>query len=909
MADPMDKQSLDMQPVKKTCVVNLGLYRTGTTTLAKATEMVDGFSVHREFPEVTPETHRKMLVDPRGAIESHVEQQGLEDLLDKLQTYDFVCDGWFALLPLASNHVIDLLVTKARESGIHLVFLATSRDMESHVRSELHHWIRHDLEKKALLSLSDRASLDSLLTRRIESHQQGLQRMQDAGYEVSMLPWTPTEPPQSAWPKVLAKVLPLIPEPKWQEALGEAGVQNSSPVLPLQAILVTVRVGGRCDECINGIRMLLADVEADAICNYMVVIALDDDEYDSMEARELKSFLAGQSRIFKICWIRNSPRTKADVFAICKIWHDMAVKAWQEGASWITLLGDDIRIYCPFHYRAIYRAFLDCNLKLGLPLGSMFGCPWFNDLTFPGFPTFPIVGRSHWDIFGGLLPDNRSSSFVNQDLDPYLQRLYLKFGAAPQLIDVTLENKQGGTDARAARYKRVPANGWRDWVTEDVEPIVRYLRQNSTSEMKPLTLLDVVIPTFRIDLNFLSDLCSLSVPETMRTTFIVIVDNPDLLVVRAKELVWRAKKLGYDFGERRVQYNDDVSCAAAVLEEFLVLTAKSRLTTSHGNNIRVRCNQTNLGASASRNRGIEESAAEFILFLDDDINPSSDLLSVYEASLRKQPSDVGGLVGLVRFPRQENLPLIHAAVIMSYLIFSFEIAENPMYFDPAWGVTANILFRRVPGMRFDTQYAKTGGGEDVDFALRWTSETGKKLRSEPEAIVHHPFWKGSVPEICRHFANWAVGDSALFNRFPEHVYQSYPNYVETSFLLGIPLMLTSPSQCLVFLSTMFVADLVVDILWNGGQEFRYRRECLHEDRHRCRFPFYYILAAHALANVYVIVLEIGRLYGHLKRGHIHNLTRRFDWHCGRLRHSERNFRRREACKFLGFLAVLAWSCC
>ena len=107
---------------------------------------------------------------------------------------------------------------------------------------------------------------------------------------------------------------------------------------------------------------------------------------------------------------------------------------------------------------------------------------------------------------------------------------------------------------------------------------------------------------------------------------------------------------------------------------------------------------------------------------------------------------------------------------------------------------------------------------------------------------------------------------------------------------------------------MLVVDLVVDMAWNGGQEFRYRRACLHEDQHGRTFPFYYILAAHALANVYVIVLEMGRLYGHLKRCHVHNLTRRFDWHCGRLPHSERNFRRREACKFLGFLVVLAWSC-
>jgi hypothetical protein len=101
------------------------------------------------------------------------------------------------------------------------------------------------------------------------------------------------------------------------------------------------------------------------------------------------------------------------------------------------VLGDDISIECHYHYRIICRTFLDIQ-KLGHPL--WFGCPWFNDRTFPDFPTFPIVRRLHKNIFNGLIPENRRSSFCNQDLDPYLQRLYLKFGAAPLLKDAFLTN-------------------------------------------------------------------------------------------------------------------------------------------------------------------------------------------------------------------------------------------------------------------------------------------------------------------------------------------------------------------------------------------------------------------------------------------------------------------------------------
>ena len=84
----------------------------------------------------------------------------------------------------------------------------------------------------------------------------------------------------------------------------------------------------------------------------------------------------------------------------------------------------------------------------------------------------------------------------------------------------------------------------------------------------------------------------------------------------------------------------------------------------------------------------------------------------------------------------------------------FEIAGNNMYSEPAWGVTANILFKTFPGMSFDTRYAKTGGGEDVDFALRTSQENGNlKLKCCPSAQVTHLFWSGGLYNLCKHFFN------------------------------------------------------------------------------------------------------------------------------------------------------------
>jgi cellulose synthase/poly-beta-1,6-N-acetylglucosamine synthase-like glycosyltransferase len=43
----------------------------------------------------------------------------------------------------------------------------------------------------------------------------------------------------------------------------------------------------------------------------------------------------------------------------------------------------------------------------------------------------------------------------------------------------------------------------------------------------------------------------------------------------------------------------------------------------------MQCNAKNLGASGSRNLGLDESAAEYVLFLDDDVVPDPDLLAQY----------------------------------------------------------------------------------------------------------------------------------------------------------------------------------------------------------------------------------------------------------------------------------------
>lgn len=53
--------------------------------------------------------------------------------------------------------------------------------------------------------------------------------------------------------------------------------------------------------------------------------------------------------------------------------------------------------------------------------------------------------------------------------------------------------------------------------------------------------------------------------------------------------------------------------------------------------VRVRFNPANLGASAARNRALQESLAEYVIFFDDDITPDPDCLAAYVRAFREHP--------------------------------------------------------------------------------------------------------------------------------------------------------------------------------------------------------------------------------------------------------------------------------
>ena len=245
--------------------------------------------------------------------------------------------------------------------------------------------------------------------------------------------------------------------------------------------------------------------------------------------------------------------------------------------------------------------------------------------------------------------------------------------------------------------------------------------------------LDIVIPSFRADVEVLNSIRNLSIPKNMIRKIIVVLDDPQHPLPSELE-DWSTF--------------DDISIIR---------------------------NEVNLGASGARNRGIESALSDWVLFLDDDIYPEPDLLHVYAKCIEEKGDDVPGFVGITRLP--ETVSSFTRGIVASDILTFFDLAE---YRDcMPWGITANLLVRRdaIGDHRFKPLFPKSGGGEDIDFCLEIVKSFGKDFSTEPNAVVHHPWWN-NADRTYRRFFRWAYGDSNLPALHPQYRWRNLPNTAE-----------------------------------------------------------------------------------------------------------------------------------
>lgn len=549
---------------------------------------------------------------------------------------------------------------------------------------------------------------------------------------------------------------------------------------------------------------------------------------------------------------------------ICSIWRTLAVEAMKDKCKYFILFGDDVDVQCENDEmtwpESIHRIFTDSGNDT-----PFFGCVALNDVSSPGFPTFPVVTDIHMNIFDNVVVPEE---FINQGGDPYIFALYRRFGAARFASDIKMTNDVGGVQLLEddsycpPRYERRHIFWQGDILQSGVEQVSSWISDEGTeypqkANIKSSFVLDIIVPSYRVCMDFVEPIVNLKAPNNCSVMTIVIVDDPDADIRRLRELERSDALLG---------------------------------------KLRVRKNLTNQGASISRNVGLEETSADWVLFLDDDVVPGENLLHHYMQSVEENGLAYDGFVGVTELPSDRQNGVFGTAVHLSGVSFFWTRAAESG--TTPWGITANLLFNRsgschnlqhppIGGanerghnvdLRFDSAFIKTGGGEDIDFCLRLGKNTLQgtdtlyAMKCVPEAKCRHPWWHGGA-RCYGHFFRWAYGDSLLIDKYPHLSYYNFPNVVEVT----VGLVVCHVSQFGWNHVGVLVATVVVLLLSDCIFDI-HKLFTVEGEKQAYAAGVFRALAA-AESCLIKNASEVGHLVGPLSRGQL-RVLQRFDWFCG-----------------------------
>lgn len=334
-----------------------------------------------------------------------------------------------------------------------------------------------------------------------------------------------------------------------------------------------------------------------------------------------------------------------------------------------------------------------------------------------------------------------------------------------------------------------------------------------------ISSLDVVIPSFRMDPEYILPILAMDIPGLVKTTFILVKDQPG----EVPETIRNAKG---DF-------------------DLIILV-----------------NEQNLGSAATRNRGIETGQGEWVLFLDDDIRVEKNLLTIYMDAALKQPDEIG-FIGLIELSPPPTR-FAHA-ILASGAMDIFSIAKHKTSF--AWAATANLMIRRsaIALTRFSTAFPAAGGGEDVDFCYHIREKHGyKNFKTLPEAKAWHPWWSEGKPDLYKPF-RYGIGNSWLVQLNPKNTYRDFFNTPETILIILVVLsasVIIKPAWVPIILLFTILA-IIIEFLANLIQVQKRQPGAS--------------MAVICYTTLMRLAQETGVVWGKIKRGRFDQLGLRFHY--------------------------------
>ncbi len=147
--------------------------------------------------------------------------------------------------------------------------------------------------------------------------------------------------------------------------------------------------------------------------------------------------------------------------------------------------------------------------------------------------------------------------------------------------------------------------------------------------------------------------------------------------------------------------------------------------------------QANRGPAAARNAAAREARGELLLFLDDDVQVTPDLLAVHDARHRAADPETIAVLGHIDWCTDLEVTPFMEWLVAGGPQFNFGMIRDAEHVGYEFFYTANISvprleFERVGG--FDEGFP-AAAGEDTELSYRLRDRL--RLVYEPSALVHH----------------------------------------------------------------------------------------------------------------------------------------------------------------------------
>ena len=202
--------------------------------------------------------------------------------------------------------------------------------------------------------------------------------------------------------------------------------------------------------------------------------------------------------------------------------------------------------------------------------------------------------------------------------------------------------------------------------------------------------------------------------------------------------------------------------------------------------------------SNKRNKAIEVSAYEVILFIDSDCYLTKGILNQHLQLYKEECTDA--VLGCVEFTGEK--PFFWKVIEQAEFTVPFSFADFIVY--AIWGPCANISFRKdalITVNGFKEKYPFDFSGEDVDIGIR-LNKSGCKIRCNPKAIAYHDTitWLNPVLFIKKIF-RWGKTDYYIMR---DHEDLLYPEFIRFNLVVIVLIFLSLVCREAIVLVPLFI---------------------------------------------------------------------------------------------------------